>query len=85
MAHLVAQAQRSNVRLFSAEPAQCTLDATLTLSDTSKGPRPKRFTIIQSGKEVPKRPAEVVGILRQHDVTLAERDRSTLGLSLIHI
>jgi len=79
MAHLIAKARRSNVRLFSAEPAQCTLDATLTLSDTSKGPRPKRFMVIQGGKELPKRPAEVIGILRQHNVTLAERDRSTLG------
>ena len=33
--------------------------------------------VIQGGKELPKRPAEVVGVLRQHNVTLAERDHST--------
>lgn len=77
MPHLIAHAQRSNIRLFSAEPAQCVLDATLTLGETSKGPRPKRFMVIQGGKELPKRPAEVVGVLRQHNVTLAERDHST--------
>ncbi|MGZ5521196.1 MAG: DEAD/DEAH box helicase, partial [Halobacteriota archaeon] len=77
MPHLIAHAQRSNIRLFSAEPAQCVLDATLTLGETSKGPRPKRFMVVQGGKEVPKRPAEVVGVLRQHNVTLAERDHST--------
>ncbi|MCJ7638440.1 MAG: DEAD/DEAH box helicase, partial [Euryarchaeota archaeon] len=49
----------------------------MTLGETSKGPRPKRFMVIQGGKELPKRPAEVVGILRQHNVTLAERDHST--------
>jgi len=77
MPHLIAHAQRSNIRLFSAEPAQCALDATLTLGDTSKGPRPKRFMVVQGGKELPKRPAEVLGVLRQHNVTLAERDHST--------
>ncbi|MGZ7206431.1 MAG: DUF5814 domain-containing protein [Halobacteriota archaeon] len=77
MPHLIAHAQRSNIRLFSAEPAQCVFDATLTLGETSKGPRPKRFLVIQGGKELPKRPAEVVGVLRQHNVTLAERDHST--------
>jgi helicase len=77
MPHLIAHAQRSNIRLFSAEPAQCVLDATLTLGETSKGPRPKRFMVVQGGKELPKRPAEVVEVLRQHNVTLAERDHST--------
>jgi putative ATP-dependent RNA helicase len=77
MPHLIAHAQRSNIRLFSAEPAQYALDATLTLGDTSKGPRPKKFMVIHGGKELPKRPAEVVGVLRQHNVTLAERDRAT--------
>ncbi|HEX7515155.1 MAG TPA: DUF5814 domain-containing protein [archaeon] len=77
MPHLIAHAQRSNITLFSAEPVQFVLDATLTLGDTSKGPRPKRFMVIQGGKELPKRPAEVLEVLRQHNVTLAERDHST--------
>jgi len=77
MPHLIAHAQRSNIRLFSAEPAQFVLDATLTLGDTSKGPRPKRFMVISGGKELPKRPAEVLELLRLHNVTLAERDHST--------
>src|SRR5674476_624998 len=77
MPHLIAHAQRSNIRLFSAEPAQFVLDATLTLGDTSKGPRPKRFMVISGGKELSKRPAGVLELLRLHNVTLAERDHST--------
>jgi len=77
MAQLIANAQRSHVQLFSAEYAERALDATLTLSDTPKGPRPKRFLVAKAGKERHKRPGEVIELLRQHDVTLAEREQST--------
>ncbi|MGA3198983.1 MAG: DUF5814 domain-containing protein [Halobacteriota archaeon] len=73
MAHLIAHAQRSNVKVFSTQPAQCDLDATLTLGPTPKGPRPKRFVEIRGGKVHLRRPAEVFEVLRQHNITLAER------------
>jgi len=73
MAHLIAHAQRSSVKVFSITPGQCDLDATLTLRSTNKGPRPKRFVEIRAGKEHLRRPADVFEVLRLHDVTLAER------------
>jgi len=74
MAHLIAHAQRSNIKVFSTQPAQCDLDATLTLGPTPKGPRPKRFVEIRGGKVHLRRPADVFEVLRQHDITLAERE-----------
>ncbi|MDD1721608.1 MAG: DUF5814 domain-containing protein [Euryarchaeota archaeon] len=76
MAHIIAHPQRANIKLFSVERHN-PLDATLTLGDTPKGPRPKRLLMTQGGKERHKRPAEVVELLRQHDVTLVEREQST--------
>ncbi len=76
MAHLIAHPQRANIKLFSVEQHN-SVDATLTLGDTPKGPRPKRLLIKERGKERHKRPAEVVELLRQHDVTVVERDQST--------
>ena len=73
MAHLIAHAQRSSVKVFSTQPAQCDLDATLTLGPTPKGPRPKRFVEIRGGKVHLRRPADVFEVLRQHNITLAER------------
>ena len=77
MAHLIAYAHRSNVKLFSTEPAQHALEATLTLQETSRGPRLKRYVVVKGGKEHLARPADAVEILRQHNVTLAERERAT--------
>jgi helicase len=76
MAHLIAYPYRSHVKLFSTEPAQRALRATLTLQTTSRGPRPKQFVVFKGGKEHLVRPAEVIEVLRQHQVTLAERERA---------
>jgi helicase len=73
MAHLIVYAQRSSLRFFSAQPAQCDLEATLTLRATQKGPRPKRFVEVRQGKEHLRRPADVFEVLRQHTITVAER------------
>ncbi|MGZ4901924.1 MAG: DUF5814 domain-containing protein [Halobacteriota archaeon] len=76
MAHIIAHPQRANIKLFSVE-SHNPVDATLTLSDTPKGPRPKRLLMKQGGREHHRRPAEVVELFRRHDVTLVEREQST--------
>ena len=77
MAHLIAYAHRSHVKLFSTEPAKHAFQATLALHQTSRGPRPKRFVVFDNGKEHLEKPAEVIAVLRQYQVTVAERQRVT--------
>ncbi len=60
----VLHIQRSSVKLVSIEREKLVSEATLTLGDTSRGSRPKKFLLHQGTKVIHKKPTEAVDLLR---------------------
>jgi len=74
----VLHIQRSSVKLFSIEREKLVSEATLTLGDTSRGSRPKKFLVHQGAKVIHKKPAEAIDLLKSSQtIILAKITRSS--------